>query len=344
MQPFEPSQKNLNRSPLDDPRVLSGPFWGELRVFLAVAKAKSFNRAADELNMSQPTVSRQVKRLQDIMGTQLLVPTQTGIRLTVRGHELAESLLALDEKLFEIAQDLKAETREAGGLVRVSVTDALAGLFVAPSLVAFGDRYPKIKLHIRNPSNMTSFKDNQTDIMIGFAPSASDEVSSRPLGCMHFIPIATQQYITRHGIPTRNNVASHFFIDSEHYSAQTGMWKSWHAVLAQGSIAHYCDNSFSYALLVKSGLGIGLLGTYCLADPGTVPLELDVHIRIPLFALAHSERLTARPVRLVYDWLSEVFGPANPWFAAELNLPGLPRDSLADTAAQLLGDQRDTAA
>ena len=46
--PFDKSQIRLNRSPLDDPNVMSGPFWGELRVFLAVAKAKSSWQAAEK--------------------------------------------------------------------------------------------------------------------------------------------------------------------------------------------------------------------------------------------------------------------------------------------------------
>jgi hypothetical protein len=58
MKPFDPDQRNLVRSPLDNENILSGQFWGELRVFLAVAKAKSFNRAAEILNTSHPTVSR----------------------------------------------------------------------------------------------------------------------------------------------------------------------------------------------------------------------------------------------------------------------------------------------
>lgn len=335
-EPFDRSQKSLNRSPLDDPRVLSGPFWGELRVFLAVAKAKSFNRAAEELNMSQPTVSRQVKRLQDVIGSQLVIPTQSGIKLTEKGKELAASLFALDEKLFEISNDLQAETRDAEGLVRVSVTEALAGLFVAPNLVPFSEQFPKIHLHIRNPINLTSFRDNQTDVMIGFAPANQAGITSRALGHMHFIPVATHAYIKRYGIPTRKNLGSHFFIDSEYYSAQTGIWDNWRSAASRGVIAHYCDNSFAYGLLVKSGLGIGLLGNYTLADPAAIPLELDVHIIVPIHILALSERLAARPVRLVYDWLSAVFGPANPWFGPDLNLRSLPRDSLSEAMAQLL--------
>lgn len=335
-EPFSRSQKNLNRSPLDDPRVLSGPFWGELRVFLAVAKAKSFNRAAEELNISQPTVSRQVKRLQDVIGSQLVVATQNGVKLTEKGKELAASLLALDEKLFEISHDLQAETREAEGLVRVSVTEALAGLFIAPSLGKFSEQYPKIHLHIRNPNNLTGFRENQTDVMIGYTPASQAGVVSRPLGQVHLIPVATHDYIKRFGIPTRKNLESHFFIDSEYYAAETDIWKDWRSAVSRGVVAHTCDNSFAYGLLVKSGIGIGLLGNYTFADPAAVPLDLDVHIMLPIHILALSERLQARPVRLVYDWLSVVFGPANPWFGPDLNLPSLPVKSLSQTMAQLV--------
>ena len=57
MRPFE-EQQSFNRSPLDDETLLSGQFWGELRVFLAVAKSKAFNRAAEILNTSQPVRRR----------------------------------------------------------------------------------------------------------------------------------------------------------------------------------------------------------------------------------------------------------------------------------------------
>jgi DNA-binding transcriptional LysR family regulator len=218
----------------------------------------------------------------------------------------------------------------------VSITEALAGLFVAPSLVQFGARYPKIQLHIRNPTNMTGFRENQTDVMIGYAPANQTGVVSRSLGYVHLIPVATHAYIERFGIPTRKNLESHFFIDTEYYTGQTSIWKNWRSAVSRGTVAHYCDNSFAYGLLVKLGLGIGLLGNYTLADPAAIPLELDVHVTVPIHILALSERLQARPVQLVYDWLSTVFSPANPWFAPDLNLSALPRDALSETMAQII--------
>lgn len=324
--PFDPSQKTLNRSSLDDLRVQSGPFWGELRVFLAVAKAKSFNRAAEMLNMSQPTVSRQVKWLQDIVGSQLVIRTPNGIELTPKGKELAASLLALDEKLFEISAELRAESANAEGLVRLCLTEALAGLFVVPNLAAFNERFPRIQLQIRNPTNLINFRDNQTDIMLGFGPANQAEVTSMPLGTVHLIPVASRGYINRYGVPTRSNLDSHLFLDCEYYAAQATVWDSWRNAVGQGVVAHYCDNSFAYGLMVKSGYGIGLLCNYALADQDLVPLELGIHITVPLYILALSERLQARPVRLVYDWLTTVFGPETYWFAQDLNLRCPPQD------------------
>src|ERR1700760_1154647 len=141
MLPFDEEQQ-LNKSPLDEESLLSGQFWGELRVFLAVAKTKSFNRAAEILNTSQPRVSRQVKRLQDIVRSQLFISTPRGVKLTQKGEALAKALARLDHTLYSITSDLRAETSEPEGIVRVSITDGLNAFFAAPALLQFSTQYP----------------------------------------------------------------------------------------------------------------------------------------------------------------------------------------------------------
>ena len=182
-------QQSFNRSPLDDETLLSGQFWGELRVFLAVAKTKSFNRAAEILNTSQPTVSRQVKRLQDIVGSQLFISTPRGVKLTQKGEALAKALARLDHTLHSITSDLKAETSEAEGIVRVSITDGLNAVFAAPCACALLRQYPRIQLHLKNPLNLVSLRENQTDMMIGLVPNLSSDIQFRKLGQFHFIPV-----------------------------------------------------------------------------------------------------------------------------------------------------------
>jgi DNA-binding transcriptional LysR family regulator len=320
MDAFNEEQQAFNRSPLDDERLLSGQFWDELRVFLAVAKTKSFNRAAEITNTSQPTVSRQVKRLQDMVGSQLFIATARGVKLTEKGEALAQALGRLDHTLNSITGELRAETTEAEGTVSVSITDGLNSLFAAPALDRFSAQYPKIQLHLKNSVNLMHLRENQTDMMIGIGPAESSGIRLQKLGQLHFIPVAAKDYIRKHGLPTRDNLEQHVFLQSEYY----GLWDGWQQVVARGRIAHYCDNSFAYGMLVKAGLGIGLLGSYVLVEPCLVPLEIDLRISVPLYLIALVDRLNARPVRLVFDWLSDVFGANNPWFADEFRLNNPP--------------------
>jgi DNA-binding transcriptional LysR family regulator len=154
-QPFDGTQTRINRTRLDNPKVLSAPVWGELRVFLAVAKARS---------------------------------------------ELATVLSSLDERLFAISRDLAAENRDTEGHVRVSATEALAALFIAPAVAGFNSRYPGIRLHIQNPSHLVNFKENNTDIMLSFVPG-SGAVASKACGSIHFVPVASRSYIETYGMP-----------------------------------------------------------------------------------------------------------------------------------------------
>jgi DNA-binding transcriptional LysR family regulator len=324
MDAFDEEQQAFNGSPLDDENLLSGQFWGELRVFLAVAKTKSFNRAAEITNTSQPTVSRQVKRLQDVVGSQLFIATASGVKLTQKGEALAQALSRLDHTLYSITNDLRAETSEAEGTVRVSITDGLNALFAAPAIDQFSKQYPKIQLHLKSPVNIMSLRENQTDMMIGFSPAESSDIRFRKLGQLHFIPVVAKDYIHKYGLPTRNNLEQHLFLQSEYYLAKTGLWDGWQQAVARGRIAHYCDNPFAYGMLVKAGQGIGLLGSYLLVEPCAVPLEIDLRISVPIYLIALTDRLNARPVRLVFDWLSEVFGGNNPWFSDELRLNNPP--------------------
>jgi DNA-binding transcriptional LysR family regulator len=323
-QPFDEEQQSFNKSSLDEETLLSGQFWGELRVFLAVAKTKSFNRAAEITNTSQPTVSRQVKRLQDVVGSQLFISTPRGVKLTQKGEALAQALSRLDHTLHSLTSDLKGETSQAEGTVRVSITDALTALFAVPALTRFSAQYPKIQLHLKSVLNVMNVRENQTDMMISIMPSAASDIQFRKLGQLHFIPMVAREYIRKHGLPTRNNLEQHLFIQSEYYLAKTGLWDGWQQAVARGRIAHYCDNSFAYGMLVKGGQGIGLLGSYLLVEPSAVPLEIDVRISVPIYLIALADRLNARPVRLVFDWLSEVFGSNNPWFGDEFRLNNPP--------------------
>jgi hypothetical protein len=88
--------------------------------------------------------------------------------------------------------------------------------------------------------------------------------------------------------------------------------------------------------MVKEGLGIGLLGNYLLPDPELVPLNIDVHVGLPMYLLAETERLRSKPVRIVYEWLSAVLSQSNYWLTSDYSLSVDSRQPLAKTLARIL--------
>src|SRR5258708_31572783 len=92
-----------------------------LRYFAAVAEAGTFTRAAERLFIAQPTLSQQIGRLEQLLGTPLLVRGRDGVRLTAAGAVLVDAardvLAAVDHGV--------SQTRRAAGLGRPRLRVAL---------------------------------------------------------------------------------------------------------------------------------------------------------------------------------------------------------------------------
>jgi hypothetical protein len=110
------------------------------------------------------------------------------------------------------------------------------------------------------------------------------------------------------------------FVDSELYSARNGVWEPWHRLKGGGMASYHCDPSISYGMMVKAGLGIGLLGNYNLLEPKARTLDLGVKISLRLHAIVLKERMDSRPVRIVFEMIERIFGEQNPWFSERLNV------------------------
>src|ERR1700722_15483159 len=144
--PFSSGAPLLSRLAIEEPTLLSGRYWGELRTFLAVAKAKSLSRAAEEVGLSRMTAGREIRRLQDAIGAQLVIFSKTGAALTRRGEELARALQRFDQEIYALTTDLRAELRQAEGFVRLSVTDGIGIIFVVPGLEKLAESFPRIRV------------------------------------------------------------------------------------------------------------------------------------------------------------------------------------------------------
>ncbi len=120
----------------------------QLRSFVAVAEELHFRRAAEQLHLSQPSVSQQVRTLEDELGVQLFDRNRRGVALTPAGAALlddARDVLARAARAAERAREAGSGSR---GRLRLSLTRSLTGGLAGAIVEAFRARYPDVALEL----------------------------------------------------------------------------------------------------------------------------------------------------------------------------------------------------
>ena len=119
-----------------------------LRYFLAVAREQNMTRAAELLHVTQPTLSKQLKQLEEEIGKKLFIRSNYSIRLTEEGlllRKRAEDILGMVDKTLEEFQSLDDIT---GGDIYIGAAESEAFEYFAAITRDFQKAYPGVRLHL----------------------------------------------------------------------------------------------------------------------------------------------------------------------------------------------------
>lgn len=119
-----------------------------LEYFLAVARIGNITRAAEQLHVTQPTISRQLTELEEMLGTTLLVRGKRQVTLTEAGvlfQQRAEEMLNLMEKT---RRDLLDQKDLVGGVVALGCVESCVSRMLPEVLGAFSGLYPKVQYEL----------------------------------------------------------------------------------------------------------------------------------------------------------------------------------------------------
>ena len=116
-----------------------------LRTFVAICDSGSFTKAAREVNLTQSAVSLHVKRLEDQVGSRLIVRNARGVRLTEQG----EILLSYARRILALYKEAEHRLgRDSGGLIRIGAPEYFDLHTLSSLLGQFSARYPAVRLQI----------------------------------------------------------------------------------------------------------------------------------------------------------------------------------------------------
>jgi LysR family transcriptional regulator, low CO2-responsive transcriptional regulator len=177
----------------------------QLQILEAIAKHGSFTRAAEELELTQPTVSQQIKRLTQTIGLPLFEQLGKQIYLTAAGQEVLTASAIISEKFAELEIAIDELKGLKQGRINL-VASTTAKYFVPRLLGTFRRKHPEIELalHITNQEGVLArLARNQDDLYFTGRPPSDLDIELRPILDNPLVVIAP----SNHPLAGKTNIA-----------------------------------------------------------------------------------------------------------------------------------------
>lgn len=299
--------------------------WDDLRVFAATAACGSMVEAARQLGVTHSTVSRRLSALELAAGGPLFHRTGQGVALTAAGQKLFEQVRLFDGSLDALLRWMHQTNARDAVTFTLACTEGLAAYWLTRFLPAFSRRHPTLTLRVRTETAIFEDRRPSYDAQIQFFQPAEPASVTQRLGTLHFLPMATQEYLDRFGAPrSREDQTEHHWIDYLPLHMDRGSWSNWFGdAKAAHPSALVTNSTASVAQAVLAGAGIAMLPTYfCALYPQLVALDLDKTFAYPIWMTWAADPDSAWQLKAVGELAAEAFDLATmPWFADTLIRP-----------------------
>jgi DNA-binding transcriptional LysR family regulator len=246
----------------------------QLKVFESVARQLSFTRAAQEMHLTQPAVSAQVRELEGHAGLPLFEQLGRKVYLTHAGTEMLHHSRAIIQQFREADDAMQQLKGVSGGTLNVGVISA--GDYFFPSLlVEFARRHTGVKLDltVHNRSELLhQLADNLTDLAIMVRPPTDMTTVNLPFSAHPYVIVAPPRHplAGRRRIPMTALAHEPFVVREKGSDTRTSMAKAFGRWLPKLHIAMEIKSTETIKQAVIAGMGIGYLSAH------TVTLERRV--------------------------------------------------------------------
>ncbi len=181
----------------------------DLRCVAMIAETGSFVAAAERLNMSQPSVSARIRRLEADLGTELFARSARGVSPTAQGEELLRHARSILRQMQDAEADMLAFNASPVGLVRVGLPTSLTAGLTSPLLELCMAEIPNVKLRI--VESMSGYieqwlQDGTLDLGITFGSRPPSDIVIEPLAREDLLLVGKDQAAMAPHLDANGNV------------------------------------------------------------------------------------------------------------------------------------------
>ena len=190
-------------------------YFSDLRAFIAVARARSFTRAAAQLRMTQPALSYTIRMLEEKLRVRLLVRSTRGVTPTEAGLRLLNRVAPEFDEIEAEIQSLGEFRDEPVGTIRITAIDYAIRSTLWPKLAKFLPKYPRIKVELINEYESVDIVARGYDAGVRFGQElAQDMISVRIGPDVRNIVVGSTSYFAGRPVPrTPRDLTEHVCIN-----------------------------------------------------------------------------------------------------------------------------------
>ena len=286
------------------------------KIFYAVATFKSFSKAAEELYVSQPSITYSIKKLEEDLGVKLFIRLNKSIKLTDEGEKLAFYIENAFNNILSGYKALKEKADELSGEISIGIHSNI-GTFLLPKYIKqFVSKYPQAKISIYNSRSgelKQMMQDGKLDVLILHHPifTESNEYTEVKILSCESCFFGTKKFYDSFILSQRDNLLLEYplllplkgFVTS---NALDKVFKNNNMILKSNI---YLYTTEMIIALAREGLGIGWALKNCIKkelDEGIfyqIPLDIEMP-KIGL-GLAYNKKFINKTARAFVEFLLE---------------------------------------
>lgn len=283
-----------------------------MRTFRRVVERASFSQAAGDLGQSTAAVSKQVRQLEERLGSLLILRTTRRMSLSEAGQSYFNECCHLLDELDALERATQAGSHEPGGRLRINAPLSFGLKVLSPILVAFMQRYPQLQVDLTLNDQVLDVVGEGFDVSLRIRRQLEDStLIARHLGQVEQVICAAPAYLQAQGTPSAIADLHRHRCLAYRLAEHPGRWQL-EGPEGQTRLelpVHFAvDNSLLLGDMLVAGLGIGALPGFVaqpLLDSGQL-LRVLPEQRLPsrqIYALYPSQRHLSQKVRVFIDFL-----------------------------------------
>lgn len=285
--------------------------WNHARAFFVTVEKGSLSAAAKALNMSQPTLGRQVSSLEKELGVSLFERVGRGYEITRSGMELYEHVKAMGEAANILSLTASGRSQSIEGNVSISATNTISA-YILPALIhKLRQLEPGIQIEVVSTNAISDLRKREADIAIRHVEPTHPELYFKKLRKSNAYLYATPEYLKKIArVQKVSDLKKASFLGFANNHGYIEVLKSIGIEITSKNIHIMSEDHLFLWEMTKLGAGIGVMTEDVGAKENSVRKVLEElpPIKFDNWVVAHRELKTNRRIRIVFDFLVQALG------------------------------------